>query len=265
MISILIIVPTLNSYKILPPLVDSLQRQTLDCWRVMFIDGPSHQVHRNWLEQLCTEDPRFQWQAQVDIDGGIYGAMNQGFLIADRSIDWILFWGSDDRASSPWCLERAVNRLNQSGLTDAKPDLLVCTGRYFSSEDSGEKRIDKYTRRSRFNMRHGYAKSMFLGSTPPHQATLIGVKARQRLHRYDTSLRLASDLNYFLELSRFADIDVLVEDLDLVLMGDSGVSAQQNSRRIQEVMKVYKRRFGFWWWIPFLLRYLQRLKTYLSS
>lgn len=265
MISILIIVPTLNSYKLLPPLVESLQAQTLDTWRLMFIDGPSNQAHRNWLELLCLQDPRFQWRAQEDIEGRIFGAMNQGFSLANHTDDWLLFWGSDDRAASPFCLERAARRLMDCKAGFHIPDMLVCSGIYFSSKSSHDNaNAHDYTRRSRFAWRFSYALSLFFGSTPPHQATLIGPGARKKQNRYDTSYFLAADLDFFLSLSRFPDINVIVEDLDLVLMGDSGVSALQNKRRIGEVIRAYRQRFGFRWLVPFLLRYVQRVHSTFS-
>ncbi|MEY4353083.1 MAG: hypothetical protein RLZZ609_1324 [Cyanobacteriota bacterium] len=262
MIRILIIVPTLNSHKLLPPLVESLKSQTLDTWRVVFIDGPSNKAHRTWLEFLCLQDPRFQWVAQNDNDRGIFGAMNQGFSLAENTNDWLLFWGSDDRAASPSCLEEAARRLMKYDKISGRPDMLVCSGIYFSSKYSDNNlNTNDYTRRSRFVWRFSYVSSLFYGSTPPHQATLIGPGARSKRNKYDTSYCLAADLNYFLNLSKFADINVVVEDLDLVLMGDSGVSAMQSKRRLREVMRAYRQRFGLKWWIPFLLRYVQRIHS----
>ena len=46
---ILIIVPTLNSYKILQKLIDSLHNQTYKKWRLIFVDGKSDINHKKWL------------------------------------------------------------------------------------------------------------------------------------------------------------------------------------------------------------------------
>lgn len=262
MISILIIIPTLNSYKSLPSLVQSLQAQTLQQWRVLFIDGPSEQNHRDWLKRLCQEDPRFQWQVQSDINSGIYGAMNQGFANADPDSDWILFWGSDDMAASTSCLEQVAFKLEEFYEGRNSPDLYICTGKYFSS-DMKNKTNDPlvYTRLSRFIWRNSFEKSLFCGSSPPHQATLIGPNAREKLNEYDTTFRLAADLDYFLRISRFQDLKVIVDNIEIVLMGDSGVSAKQNNRRLSEVIRAYRTRFRGRWWIPFSLRYLQRFQS----
>ena len=41
-----IIIPTLNSYKILINLVDSIKYQTWNKWEVIFIDGDSIKTHK---------------------------------------------------------------------------------------------------------------------------------------------------------------------------------------------------------------------------
>ena len=91
--------PTLNSHRLLPRLVASLQQQTCPLWRVLFIDGPSGPEHRAYLDQLCRLDARFSWQPQDASEPGIFGAMNQGFAAAGPH-DWLLFWGSDDWAAA---------------------------------------------------------------------------------------------------------------------------------------------------------------------
>ena len=48
-------------------------------------------------------------------------------------------------------------------------------------------------------------------------------------------------------------------DLELVHMGDGGVSGQQTRRRLAEVRRAYQRAFGIFWAVPFLLRYGQRI------
>jgi hypothetical protein len=42
-------------------------------------------------------------------------------------------------------------------------------------------------------------------------------------------------------------------------MGDGGVSGQQTRRRLAEVRRAYRRAFGAFWPVPFLLRYGQRI------
>jgi len=241
-----VVVPTLDSHALLPRLVRSLQEQSWPHWRLCFIDGPSSAVHRAVLDQLCREDPRLHWTPQDPREPGIFGAMNQGAAQAPPEA-WLLFWGSDDWAAGPTVLERLAARLQQRTRPGREPDLLVCRGRY---EDG---------RASIFRWRHSYRRSLFLGSTPPHQATAIGPGARRCLPRYAQGFCLSADLDHFLQLSGFPDLQVECLDLELVGMGSGGVSGVQTRRRLQEVRRAYRRAFGAAWPVPFLLRYLQRL------
>ena len=94
---------------------------------------------------------------------------------------------------------------------------------------------------------------------------MFGPAARRRLDRYDTRYRLAADLDYFLTLCRWRDLLVLHEPLELVHLGDGGVSARQTRQRLQEVRQAYRARFGMLWCLPFLLRYAQRSVSLLVS
>ncbi len=243
--ALLLIVPTLESFPLLSRLVESLRRQSFRRWRVLFIDGPSGPDHRAFLDQLCVQDGRFGWQLQDPSECGIFGAMNQGFAAAAPH-EWLLFWGSDDWAAADDVLERAAAALGP--LTD----LLVCRGRYWQRGPG---------RPTAFRWRGSYRRSLFLGSTPPHQATLIGPGARQRQARYAAGFRLSADLDYFLRLSRFADLRVKLLDLELVHMAPGGVSGVQHRRRLLEVCRAYRMAFGWRWPFPFLMRYGHRFTS----
>jgi hypothetical protein len=241
-----VVVPTLDSHALLPRLVASLQAQSWPHWRLHFIDGPSGATHRRVLEQLCAADSRLRWSPQAPQEEGIFGAMNQGAAAAPANA-WLLFWGSDDWAASRTVLAQLAERLGPWQHQERPPDLVVCRGRY----ENG--------RLSAFQWRHSYRRSLFLGSTPPHQATVIGPGARRRLPRYAAGFRLSADLDHFLQLSSFPDLRVERLELELVGMGSGGVSAVQTQRRLQEVRRAYRRAFGRLWPLPFLLRYGQRL------
>lgn len=250
-----LIVPTRDSYRLLPRLVDSLQAQTEGSWQVTFIDGGSGAEHRAWLDSLCLGDCRFRWLEQSAQSPGIFGAMNQGFALAGPN-DWLLFWGSDDWAAGPQVLDLAAISLVECNRRGPIPDLLVCRGRYFRLEPNVP---PKPTRTTSFQWRRSYRRSLLWGSTPPHQATLIGPGARAKLNHYAEGFRLSADLDYFLQLSTHPDLEVCRSDLELVHMGDGGVSGQQTRRRLAEVRRAYRRAFGAFWPVPFLLRYGQRI------
>ncbi len=250
-----LIVPTLDSHLLLPRLVTSLQRQSWPHWRVLFIDGPSRPEHRAWLDAVCHRDKRFTWQPQDPAFPGIFGAMNQGFLAAPPD-HWLLFWGSDDWAPSPTVLEEALKATRPDRPGGEPPDLVVCRGRYAGTGKDGAIRLGRSTT---FSSCGAYRLSLFLGSTPPHQATLIGPGARRRVDQFAAPFRLSADLDYFLRLSACADLSARGVDVELVHMGEAGVSGQQTRRRLQEVRLAYGRAFGWLWWIPFSLRYVRRV------
>lgn len=259
MISMSIIVPTLNSYGLLPRLVRSLQEQTFNCWNVLFVDGESSAEHKDWLEQQKRLDSRFQWINQTKGYEGIFGAMNHGLQFLGDTNCWVLFWGSDDMAASPEVFERLVRKICQDIDSGKEADLYVCIGRYFGIHNKKiETNFPVLRRLSRFRLRGSFRRSLFLGSTPPHQATIFGPQIRKRMGAYSIDFTLASDLDSFLRLSEFTNIKVKLLDIELVLMGDSGVSALQGKKRFKEVSIAYKRAFGNLWFIPFILRYLQR-------
>ena len=252
--SLLIVVPTLNSHRLLPRLLRSLQQQTWPHWRVLFIDGPSAPEHRRYLLQFCSAEPRCHWVEQSLQHHGIFGAMNQGFALA-ASQDWLVFWGSDDWAAAPQALSSAIRAIEAA---DQSLDLIVCKGRYADAA------TDKLGRTTRFQpagllQSSAYRRALWLGSTPPHQATLFGPGARSKLAQYAPGFRLSADLDYFLQLSRHSDLRIQCLDLELVHMSDGGVSAQQTQRRLQEVRRAYRRAYSWLWWCPFLSRYLRRI------
>jgi glycosyltransferase involved in cell wall biosynthesis len=272
--SLLIVVPTLNSYALLPRLLRSLQQQTWSNWQLIFIDGPSGQDHRNWIERCCADEARCSWIEQDPAEQGIYGAMNQGFAVAAdpaSEVDWLLFWGSDDWAASPNVLSEAMGALDQAAYGTNVPDMIVASGRYADASTPKPIVLGRTTMFQPAGILDSFAfrRALLLGSTPPHQATFFGVGARRHLARYDVSFRLSADLDYFLRLSsqcvrNSSDLCVQCLDLELIHMAGGGISAQQTQCRLQEVRRAYQRAFGWRWWFPFFARYARRLFSKIS-
>ena len=254
--SFFFIVPTLNSYELLPRLVNSLNSQTYSNWRVLFVDGPSLPPHRNWLINLCESDSKFSFILQQPQYLGIFGAMNQGLTFAYPN-DWVLFWGSDDWAASDNILFDLDQRL-RSFTPDNLPDLLVCSGLYYDPIASS------FTRKACFRSHNKSTSSdfrslLFYGNTPPHQATVFGPSARSKLLFYNDRFRLAADLAYFLRLSTFSSTRVDTCDSDIVIMSQGGISGRLTILRLIEVLKCYFTSFGFSCFIPYILRYIKRI------
>ena len=255
--SIKIIVPTLNTYLILPKLINSLKIQTWKDWNLLFIDGDSTKKHFNWIQTLCLSDSRLNVIKQEERYKGIYGAMNQGFkTIKDNEL--VLFWGSDDWAISPCVFEDVITKVNSY---NRKYDLIICKGRYI------DYKTERITRNSNFIRnkflisldRKTFKKNLFLGMTPPHQATFFNKNAFNKLSSFSENLKLASDLDYFLRFSCIDNISILVFDNQLVNMTNNGVSTQKNFLRFKEVFYAYKNIFGIFFFVPYTLRYIRRI------
>lgn len=261
-LSLLIVVPTLDSHSLLARLLRSLQAQSWPHWRLLFIDGLSGPEHRQWLMSSCAVEPRCLWCEQDASEPGIFGAMNQGFAQAGPC-DWLLFWGSDDWAADPTVLDQVAAALEAAAPNGVSPDLLVCRGRYADAASGYLARATAFQSAGVLDAA-AYRRALMFGFTPPHQATLFGPGARQRLARYSSGFRLCADLDYFLLLSRHLGLRVQCLDLELVHMGDGGVSGQQTKRRLKEVHRAYRRAFGWYWWFPFLMRYLRRVASLLE-
>jgi len=266
--SLLIVVPTLNSHKYLPKLVESLEQQKLVDWNLLFIDGNSESAHRMWIEQCCLNVCRCYWEPQDPRHSGIFGAMNQGFEVDARLgfvHDWLMFWGSDDWAIGPDVFADVFEKVrdrenNNRQLGKSKLDLVVCRGRYFDSKGQVPTRVSSFLPEGRIN-RTAYRNALIKGRTPPHQGAMIGKRLRRLGLRYNTEYRLSADLDYFLNISENAEIEILCLDKEIVYMLTGGVSSQQNLKRLKEVSSAYKVAFPNQWLIPFLMRYIHRLIT----
>ena len=229
--SFLFVVPTLNSYHLLPRLVSSLQAQTWKNWRLLFVDGPSESAHRKWLNQCVSTEALF-------------------------------FWGSDDYAAYPNMLQDIVSALNKTYLMGHLPDLVICKGRYVA-QSSGELTRPTFFNSSGLLNKYSFRSALLFGSSPPHQATLFAPGARNLLCRYNSRFRLAADLDYFLRLSTQNTLIVQCLDLEIVHMLDGGISGRLTCLRLLEVISSYMNSFGFAFFVPFISRYIRRILSIL--
>ena len=250
------VVPTLNSSDNLSRLIISLKEQTYSNWRVLFIDGGSNKYNLDKLKNFCNNHDKFNWKKQTDNLDGIYGAMNEGFIEAKEN-EWLIFWGSDDWAFSYKCLENLFNKINILS-KKSTPDLIFCKGFYIDDNN-------KIVRYSKFNYFINYTFSIFLGSSPPHQAAIFGKGVRKVLNNYKVEYKLAADLDYFINLANYKKLNIQKIDLDFVKIGCGGVSQKKSKLRFNEVNKIYKKRFSFLWIVPFIFRYIFRLITLIKK
>ncbi len=258
-----LIVPTLNSYKILTNLVNSIESQTWPNWEVIFIDGESNQNHRNYLKELCYRDKRFSFYMQTKHNKGIFGAMNQGLEIVDKN-SWFLFLGSDDKLRDKFTLEKLNIKINSSGLNNM--DLLICRGIYFDKTKNIYSR-DAYfiNKKNHFLLNlEDYKKLIFKGYTPPHQTTLFNGKSNISLERYNENYKLAGDLELFCRIAKNnKKLFISICSFELIVIATGGVSDINHLLRLKEVIKCYLKYFKFRFIFPFIFRYYNRLKQIL--
>ncbi len=254
-----IIVPTLNSYKILRNFVNSIKSQTWQNWQVVFVDGGSNQKHINYLKKLCNKDKRFSFYKQLKSNKGIFGAMNQGLEIIDKN-SWFLFLGSDDKFRDNNTLEKLNIKIGS--LNSNKIDLLTCRGKYFDIKKNIFSRSAFFLKEKgdSFLNHQDYKKLIFRGFTPPHQTTLFNGNSRVIYYRYNDNYRIAGDLEYFCRIAKYHELSILNSSLDIIHISTGGVSDIKHFLRVKEVIKCYLKHFKFKFILPFFYRYYNRLK-----
>lgn len=258
---LLIIVPTLNSYKILPKLINSIKNQNYTKWRILFIDGESAKEHKRWLEVCCTNNSNIDYIKQNEKNKGIYGAMNQGIDYLNNS-EWVLFWGSDDWAANEDVFKNMVSLIDNESENQFRnlPDLFIFNGFYIKRSSERLSRIARFESSKICLGQKEYKKDLFFGSIPPHQATLFRSGILKEIKGFDDKFKLTADLDFFLKLRNKKDLKVLISNQHLVNMSDDGVSARNSRLRFKEVINTYYKHYKYFFIIPFFMRYLR--KTY---
>ena len=261
-ISFLIIVPTLNSSRILSRLVKSLKEQTYTKWRLVFVDGISTKYHYDWLKNCVSSDSRIFLEKEKEEYRGIYPSMNLGTEFAVQS-DWVIFLGSDDYFNSKFALENILKKillekyLNNSSiaifnsqLLDKKSNKILRFNKVPTLETINKKQLFSY---------------FLLGYMPAHQSACFSYNAIKKLIPYSDNYSLASDCDLFFRALNIDNLNIFFIDEILINIQSGGVSSQQVFRRIMEVILIYKRNFNYYFFIPICLRYLRKLLSRLKS
>ncbi len=262
--SILIAVPTKNSSKDLKFLIKSLDSQTFQNWKVLFIDGSNSLDEIIWLKDFCKNNEKYNIVGEDKSNGGIYGAMNQAFKIVN-DIDWLIFWGSDDYAFSKNIIELISNHIKNNLENGSYFDLMIYKANYFCKEKNLMNRVSYFAEKESNYNSSRYKTQLFFGSSLPHQATIFSPKVRSRNLKYNLKFKLAADLEYFLKLSEFKDLNVKIYKTKIVSIGDNGVSSKKHLIRTYEVVTLYLKYFRFLFFVPFLFRYLRRILSLLKK
>lgn len=261
--SILIIVPTFNSYKLLKPLIKSLEMQSFKNWRLLFVDGNSEQKHIDYLNKISQINEKIFWIKQENKFKGIYGAMNQGILFA-RESDWVMFWGSDDRAANINSLKYISEAFEIT--RTKKPYLIFSKCKYFDLVKLEKKRDSFFlnNKSNKFINWRYFATLLFLGASPPHQGTVFSPESLENKKIYDENYNIAADLKYFLEMSFSKKTTIFCMSEVTILIGSGGISSLHIKSKIKQVLKAYFRRFHIFFIIPFIFRYSRKTKSFIG-
>ncbi len=168
--------------------------------------------------------------------------------------EWILFWGSDDYPTN----ENCISVIRKEIETNKKKDLIIFKGRFVDRYNGKPKSINHFTKLNTTSLNQfQYRKLLFRGFRQAHQATLINPWRNLRFLRYDDGMKLAADLNFFLDSSKILNLCLKIVNLNIVDIGFGGISRRNNLQRFKEVIYAYWRNFRFFFFIPFILRYLK--------
>ena len=177
-----IVTPTLDRAEHLVGLIASVRDQTYTNIEHIVIDGGSSDATTAILERH--EGARFRWVSEPD--AGIYDAVNKGFRLASGDIHCYL--NTDDRFF-PYSVEAAVEGFNRH------PEVGLLFGdlaAYDEQADTGW--INFYPRRISAHLRRGG-----LLSQP---TAFWRASAGRATGEFDVSLRLASDIDYWVRMTR---------------------------------------------------------------
>ena len=256
-ITFLFIVPTLNSYKKLHKLINSLTNQTYVSWRCILVDGDSNEKHKKWVESIVKKDQRFISINENKNQRGIYPAMSKGYESAFKN-DWIIFLGSDDWLSSRNVISSLAESISKNSFK--KIDLLI------SSTDLVNPKTKKISRSHPvksdiFVERERFLKLLFFGFMPNHQSLCFSYDLLGTLMPYSEDFDFASDNELILKLSlckKFKRILFCTQKTINIEAG--GISSKFILKRTLEVAKIYFRYYKFKFFIPFSLRYINRIR-----
>tara|TARA_Y100001933_G_scaffold262956_1_gene322569 strand:- start:348 stop:1166 length:819 start_codon:yes stop_codon:yes gene_type:complete len=261
-ISFLFIIPTLNSYTKLPKLVNSLTNQIHKDWRCIFVDGNSTKKHKKWIKNLCDKDKRFVKINEDSSKRGIYNAMNKGYEFA-KDKEWIIFLGSDDWFSSNQCLLNLSHNISENYKNEI--NLIISNADFINAKNKKVTRSQKVKLSKLVNQKNFYYYLLF-GNMPFHQSICFSKKILEILMPYSNEFYLASDADLIIRLSMCKKLkNILFLNKKIINISTGGISSRYFLKRTYEVFKIYFRYYNYLFLMPFLIRYLKKLRLKLLS
>lgn len=257
-ISFLIIVPTLNCSEILDRLVKSVKIQTYQNWRLVFVDANSKKEHNDWLENCISKDLRFLLKKETKKYKGIYPSMTLGTKMAYKS-DWVIFLGSDDWFNNKYSLEIIANKI-KSEKTNNGNTITIFNTQFLENRTDKLLRSNKVPSIKKVNKKILYFLTFF-GYMPTHQSACFSYKLINRIMPYTSKYQLAADSDLFFRSFAIKNLNIILIDELLINIQAGGISSKLVLKRLREVLMIYINNFGFYFFIPLLLRYIRRFIT----
>ncbi len=255
-ISFLIIVPTYNSFKKLKRLKKSLLSQTFQNWRVIFIDANSIQKHKAWLKACVSLDKRFIAYEESNEIKGIFPSMSFGAAFAKKN-DWVIFLGSDDWFSSSNSLFSIAKNINEN-IEKFNQELIICGTQFIDERNNSVVRINNVPN-FRFISNKKLANLMFFGYVPAHQSLCLSYDLLKKLMPYSKKYHLAADLDLIFKMLSLKKFKIIFINKILINIQSGGLSSKYLHKRLKEVLLIYVNYFKFYFFIPFILRYLIKI------
>jgi glycosyltransferase involved in cell wall biosynthesis len=257
----IIICPTRDCSLETKRLVDSLKVQSHEEWLLLIVDGSTTQEEIRKMQEIAKSDNRIKLIKENPEDPGIYSAMNQGGMTVAKfakETDWIGFWGSDDWASDRDAFKRLSDFIANMKKDIVRVNILANKGRYVDAKTHKELRHARYSRFKGVRNSKNLLNDIRWGKCPPHQCSFISRRLLGNGSIFNTKLKLAADLDFFLgELCRGESLTNT--GIDIVRIQNGGISQRQIKLRTREVVTIYKKNLGSQWIIAVTARYIRRL------
>jgi len=154
---------------------------------------------------------------------------------------------------------KIIKFINQS--ENNMPDILLFKASYFNESNNKFLRESLLLNKIKFLNSKTINRLIFLGNSPAHQATIFNSKLIYNNYFYNTDYRLAADLELFLRLISNENILLTNSNINIVNLGNKGISNSFTLNRLKEVISIYFKYFGLFCIFPFFLRYWKRLNS----
>jgi glycosyltransferase involved in cell wall biosynthesis len=186
-----IVTPTLNQGRLIEDTIRSVRAQTYTNIEHIVVDGGS----TDGTIEILTRHERMGWLTwRSEPDRGMYEAVNKGFALAQGDV--LAYLNSDD-VYPPWAVDVAASAF------DADPELDVVFGDGLAIDvESGRQRIAFVP--------PFHAPSLAHSGSLVQPAVFLRRRVMERHGGFDTTLRFAGDLEYWLRVgsnARFGRID----------------------------------------------------------